>query len=402
MDPINLWLDPNEVRQLAEQLIRPVAKPQISATDLGFDSSFVGFVGNDPLPDAPKASPATPPIITLPLTNTNGEASPAATPPVLATTPSIPTAIPPIPAAVTSIPAVIPAAEPAAPEVAAITPVVVSPPVPTTPPAETTPTLPANPPVEIPAPNSTTPPDVVTTPIIISPIVPASPAGKPVTTNPPAFKFTKVIKTPAPVGPIPSIPSVSQTPVIPTASPVLTTPPAVQTSPLKTDSVPTLTPVSKLVTAQPPALPGLSPNPQNPAPRPQPFRLVTPKPAEPAAVVTSPAPSSSQPSERIQTFRNWLKAQHQLTEVFIIDHQGEVIFDDSSFKRLHFMAKNLAQKTGNLENLRLRISPKEVLELIPCKTEQGIMVLSTVVSTPISQDDVQKISEMMKQTVSPA
>jgi hypothetical protein len=395
MDPINLWLDPNEVRQLAEQLIRPVAKTQISATDLGFDSSFVGFVGNDPLLEAPKTAAANLPIITLPLTNTQSEASPSAEPPVLVTTPSIPTAIP-------SISALVPTVEVVTPQLTAVPPVVASPPAPVTPSAETTPPVTANPPTEIATPNSTIPATAAPVPVIIAPAVPATPASKPVATNPPAFKFTKVIKTPPQVGPIPSIPSVSQTPVIPASIPVLATPATGQTAPPKADPLPTLTPISKLVTSQPPALPGLPPNPQNPVHRPQPFRLVTPKAAEPVVVVTQHTSPSAQPPERIQTFRDWLKTQHQLNEVFIIDQRGEIIFDDSSFKRLHFMARNLAQKTGRLENLRLRISPKEVLELIPCKTEQGTMVLSTVVSTPISQDDVQKISEMMKQTVSPA
>ena len=43
MDPVNPWLDPSEVRHLAEQLLRPVAPARLSAADPGFDKAFVGF-----------------------------------------------------------------------------------------------------------------------------------------------------------------------------------------------------------------------------------------------------------------------------------------------------------------------------------------------------------------------
>jgi hypothetical protein len=49
MDPINPWLDPAEVRRLAERLMKPNREPAVTAADAGFDDAFVGFA-NDPLP----------------------------------------------------------------------------------------------------------------------------------------------------------------------------------------------------------------------------------------------------------------------------------------------------------------------------------------------------------------
>lgn len=43
MDPINPWLDPAEVRRMAERLIRPAAEPVALAGEAGFGASFVGF-----------------------------------------------------------------------------------------------------------------------------------------------------------------------------------------------------------------------------------------------------------------------------------------------------------------------------------------------------------------------
>ena len=54
MDPINPWLDPVEVRRLAERLMRPVRNPAAAVTDAGFDEGFVGYA-TDQAPPAPVA-----------------------------------------------------------------------------------------------------------------------------------------------------------------------------------------------------------------------------------------------------------------------------------------------------------------------------------------------------------
>jgi hypothetical protein len=79
MDPINPWLDPIEVRRLAERLIRPVHDPVVTVADAGFDEAFVGYAGArppaeaaparivepaaaEPVPQAPAPAPAPAPI----------------------------------------------------------------------------------------------------------------------------------------------------------------------------------------------------------------------------------------------------------------------------------------------------------------------------------------------------
>jgi hypothetical protein len=60
MDPIYPWLDPVEVRRLADRLVKPGREPSVTAADAGFDEAFVGFatdatasVPAAPLPAAP-------------------------------------------------------------------------------------------------------------------------------------------------------------------------------------------------------------------------------------------------------------------------------------------------------------------------------------------------------------
>lgn len=55
MDPINPWLDPVEVRRLADRLMKPNREPAAPLADAGFDSGFVGYAAD------PAALPATPP-----------------------------------------------------------------------------------------------------------------------------------------------------------------------------------------------------------------------------------------------------------------------------------------------------------------------------------------------------
>lgn len=55
MDPVNPWLDPAEVRRLADRLMQPNHEPGMTVADAGFGEGFVGYA-----PDQP-AHPATPP-----------------------------------------------------------------------------------------------------------------------------------------------------------------------------------------------------------------------------------------------------------------------------------------------------------------------------------------------------
>jgi hypothetical protein len=46
MDPVQPWVDPIEIRRLAEALMAPLARPNSPADDAGFNGDFVGFSQN--------------------------------------------------------------------------------------------------------------------------------------------------------------------------------------------------------------------------------------------------------------------------------------------------------------------------------------------------------------------
>ena len=67
MDPVNPWLDPAEVRRLAERLLKPVADPANAVTDAGFDAAFIGYATSAPRPEPQAAgSPADSPPVRMP------------------------------------------------------------------------------------------------------------------------------------------------------------------------------------------------------------------------------------------------------------------------------------------------------------------------------------------------
>lgn len=63
MDPIYPWLDPVEVRRLADRLMRPERQSTVAPVDAGFDDGFVGFTGTQPFSTpAPQQQVAPPPL----------------------------------------------------------------------------------------------------------------------------------------------------------------------------------------------------------------------------------------------------------------------------------------------------------------------------------------------------
>ncbi len=114
------------------------------------------------------------------------------------------------------------------------------------------------------------------------------------------------------------------------------------------------------------------------------------------------APSKSRFLERIQIFRDWLAKNFSATDIFILDREGKVIFDESGHGRLHFMARNLAFASKGSGNIHVKIGPSSILEVIPCETPYGRIVLGTLVPESLPPHHVQTIHEVLVQTASPA
>jgi hypothetical protein len=269
MDPVNPWLDPSEVRHLAEQLLRPVAPAHLSATDPGFGSTFVGFTsGNGPVP--------------------NEEFNPS----LIAEAPPEP--------------------EPVAPFYQPV--------------AEEHPPEPE----------------------------PATPFYQPVA---------------------------EELPPEPEPAALFYQPVAEEQAPAISEYSPT---ASELVSVLP-----------------------EPQPVEPTHPLLNPEPPPAAPSrtrflQRVHIFRDWLSVNFNASDIFILDRQGKVIFDESGHGRLHFMARNLAITSRGSENIHVKIGPAAILEVIPCETAYGHLILGALVPESLPANHIQVITEVLIQTASPA
>jgi hypothetical protein len=123
----------------------------------------------------------------------------------------------------------------------------------------------------------------------------------------------------------------------------------------------------------------------------------TPPASEPPAA----APSRALFLQRLQIFRDWLAKHFQATDIFLLDREGKVIFDESGHGRLHFMARNLASATRATGNVHIKIGPAAILELIPCETPNGRIVLGALVPAALPAEHINIITEVLLQAASP-
>jgi hypothetical protein len=132
------------------------------------------------------------------------------------------------------------------------------------------------------------------------------------------------------------------------------------------------------------------------------------QPALPVSQNTLPAsePQPATPSlplflQRLHIFRDWLAKHFQATDIFLLDREGKVIFDESGHGRLHFMARNLASATRATGNVHIKIGPAAILELIPCETPNGRIVLGALVPAALPAEHINIITEVLLQAASP-
>lgn len=124
-----------------------------------------------------------------------------------------------------------------------------------------------------------------------------------------------------------------------------------------------------------------------------------PEEVVPAEIATNSKQFES--PERIQILRNWLVDYFQASEIFILDAEGDVIFDESGHGRLHVIASSLVLAPGNKNHIHIKIGPVSILELIPSETTYGRVILGFLVKKNLRPEQLENITEVLKQTVSP-
>jgi hypothetical protein len=139
----------------------------------------------------------------------------------------------------------------------------------------------------------------------------------------------------------------------------------------------------------------------------QPTASAPPSPAAPPIFQPVPEPLAAASSltrflQRIHIFRDWLSKNFQATDIFILDREGKVIFDESGHGRLHFMARNFAAASRGSGNIHVKIGPSAILEVIPCETPYGSIVLGALLPDALPVEQINTITQILIQTASPA
>jgi hypothetical protein len=127
-----------------------------------------------------------------------------------------------------------------------------------------------------------------------------------------------------------------------------------------------------------------------------------PAPVIPQPVLPStPIPPATKVSDnRFLNLRNSLTEHLSAKEIFILDHTGAVIFDESHHGRLHFIARDLILQAGQPNNVRVKFGPSANLELIPSVSPQGLVILGALFPIPLPVEKITDIRQALSQALS--
>lgn len=133
-----------------------------------------------------------------------------------------------------------------------------------------------------------------------------------------------------------------------------------------------------------------------PTPPPMPIISVSPE---------NPSAARGPLLERITRFRDWMRIHFSASGIFILNGEGNVIFDEGLNGRLHFLARSLAlasRRPGTtVGNVHVKISATSILEIIPVETAHGYLVLGAVVPDSLDPKAITAITNALGQVATP-
>jgi hypothetical protein len=142
------------------------------------------------------------------------------------------------------------------------------------------------------------------------------------------------------------------------------------------------------------------PAPAQPAPASAPKIPVAKINLKPVAQNATPPKTTTLLDSRFLDVRNWLTEQFGAKEIFILDHGGAIMFDESHHGRLHFIARDLILQAAQANNVRIKFGPSANLELIPCENPQGLVILGALFPNSLSNDHIVLIRDALRQSLS--
>lgn len=107
---------------------------------------------------------------------------------------------------------------------------------------------------------------------------------------------------------------------------------------------------------------------------------------------------------RLSAFGDWLKAQVPAESYFICELNGEVLVDEVGSSKLINVARMLASSSagsrpddspGDSGGLHVRVSAEKVMEVIPRESHFGSIILGVIVPRPLSRDAAASVGKAL-------
>ncbi len=105
--------------------------------------------------------------------------------------------------------------------------------------------------------------------------------------------------------------------------------------------------------------------------------------------------------ERLEKFSTLLRERTSASAMFLVDHDGQVMIDEVGNAQCIQMARMLvdASKVAELKNFHVKIGASKMLEMIPCRNRDGVLMLGIVCPAPIGVKAVQQVAESLQEAL---
>ena len=114
---------------------------------------------------------------------------------------------------------------------------------------------------------------------------------------------------------------------------------------------------------------------------------------------------------RLKKFSILLRERTDARAMFLIDSEGQILIDEVGNAKLVQVARTLANASHAAErqtagaadvgNLHVKIGASATLEVIPCHSGYGLLILGVVCPAPMGTEVVQQVADYLEKTVEP-
>jgi len=143
---------------------------------------------------------------------------------------------------------------------------------------------------------------------------------------------------------------------------------------------------------------------------------ISPPPVPPPPTFTSSAVSSGGARgpflNRLKKFSSLLRERTEAKAMFLIDNDGQILIDEVGNTKLIQVARTLANASNAAErqtagaadvgNLHVKIGASATLEVIPCLSRYGLLILGVVCPAPMGAELVTRVADYLAETIEPS